>query len=1023
MNFTSLIFRSLQRFSVRLLTFVFLLGLTFTASAAITVTIVTPLNAAKVDTIMPVTATMQATYEISSVTGTIAGKTIAFTFSQTAISNKYGGSPGWLASVDLTGVTRGTYQLVVTAVDAIGATASATRSVTLDAKPRVEVRKPVPYAVATPTIDLDVACVDDDAGCSLSVRANTSMYGSTGAEVLTGTGTAVGTVDLTAYIGQTVSLTVTATDSVGQIATKTLSVPVVDTARLALQANVPGRIFDVAVDRILYLDDTVEPQLLKIRNRATGADTTIYSVVGDRPATGYLYTGGAIFMENHGTSLNARVYDWRNGSIVDVAPASQWLWVNTNDFIVRGQYAMWSGRRLNDTTGNYEYYLRNLASGTDQLIATGVGNNTNSLTTGGVVAYWKSIPNGCSSCTYAYDYEVFLWKSGVSTQITHGGGLWSIYPTTDGLNVVIKRRANPGSTATQNNQIILWNGSQETVLADMGALDPNPSQNYAIANGYVAFTKPGTSGQLQVWRRLPSGTLEQLTFFSVGSQIDTISDTGTVTLTNGGKLYVYEVGGKLIELGAGLEKRFWLNSELYGVVGGSVFKIDRAATPSPVTTSTTSTTTTVASTTTTTQLVSTSAVLDQAVMNTSVLQSAGIYPTQWAAQTFTAAKTGNLDSISLILYGGGTSKGVTTVEIRNTAGNSQCSSTCIFPDYSANGLLGAVQVPASSVPSWPSTSDWTTLSLAGKNIQIVDGSKYAIVVSTVDSASNINWRNNNDPNGQLGDRYLGGVGLVSTGSNPAMATWTSLGTADFHFITYVIPNSTITTTTTTTTSTTTAGTTTTTVASTTTTTLPSSTTVIDLEQGWNLLGNGTDQPLTVATLFNDPLSVNTIWKWDVVTTSWQFYTPTLNSVDLQAYAVSKGYSVMTVVNPGDGYWVNAKLKTSLTVVAGVPFKLGVDHVETGWNLVATGDSVTPSAFNLSLVNPLVPPPAVGVVPINLTTLWTWDNPQSKWYFYAPNLDGQGGSALTDYIISKGYLDFTATNKKLGQGIGFWVKKQ
>ena len=54
MNLTALIFRPLQRFSVRLLTFVFLLGLSFTVSAAITVTIVSPLDAAKVDTIMPV---------------------------------------------------------------------------------------------------------------------------------------------------------------------------------------------------------------------------------------------------------------------------------------------------------------------------------------------------------------------------------------------------------------------------------------------------------------------------------------------------------------------------------------------------------------------------------------------------------------------------------------------------------------------------------------------------------------------------------------------------------------------------------------------------------------------------------------------------------------------------------------------------------------------------------------------------------------------------------------------------------
>jgi hypothetical protein len=90
--------------------------------------------------------------------------------------------------------------------------------------------------------------------------------------------------------------------------------------------------------------------------------------------------------------------------------------------------------------------------------------------------------------------------------------------------------------------------------------------------------------------------------------------------------------------------------------------------------------------------------------------------------------------------------------------------------------------------------------------------------------------------------------------------------------------------------------------------------------------------------------------------------------------------------------------------------------------VATAANATPAAFNLSLTDPLAPPPSTGSVPINLTTLWAWDNPLSKWCFYAPNLEGQGGTALFDYTAGKGYLDFTATGKLLGSGMGFWVNK-
>lgn len=81
-------------------------------------------------------------------------------------------------------------------------------------------------------------------------------------------------------------------------------------------------------------------------------------------------------------------------------------------------------------------------------------------------------------------------------------------------------------------------------------------------------------------------------------------------------------------------------------------------------------------------------------------------------------------------------------------------------------------------------------------------------------------------------------------------------------------------------------------------------------------------------------------------------------------------------------------------------------------MVVVGSPLTPNAFNMGL----------SAVTINLTSLWAWDNLQAKWYFYAPNPDGQGGTALVDYITNKGYQDFTVNSKKIGQGIGFWVNR-
>jgi hypothetical protein len=190
-----------------------------------------------------------------------------------------------------------------------------------------------------------------------------------------------------------------------------------------------------------------------------------------------------------------------------------------------------------------------------------------------------------------------------------------------------------------------------------------------------------------------------------------------------------------------------------------------------------------------------------------------------------------------------------------------------------------------------------------------------------------------------------------------------------------------------------------------------------LAPGWNLLGNSLNQALTVASVFGDPAVVTTVWKWDAANTGWQFYAPAMDAISLQTYATSKNYGVLSVINPGEGYWVNAKLATTLGDQSGTAFNLTSAHLASGWNLVATGNDVTPSAFNVSLS---ATPPAQGTVPLNLTTLWAWDNTASSWYFYAPGLEASNG--LAAYITSKNYLDFTVASKTLGKGIGFWVNK-
>jgi hypothetical protein len=189
--------------------------------------------------------------------------------------------------------------------------------------------------------------------------------------------------------------------------------------------------------------------------------------------------------------------------------------------------------------------------------------------------------------------------------------------------------------------------------------------------------------------------------------------------------------------------------------------------------------------------------------------------------------------------------------------------------------------------------------------------------------------------------------------------------------------------------------------------------------GWNLLGNPVNQSIAVVDKFGDASKVTSVWKWDTSASNWQFYAPGMTAEALQSVAASQGYSVLSEISPGDGYWVNAKVQADLGTIEGTSINLRQSSLAGGWNLVATANAMTPQDFNLSLSTT---PPTAGQVPINVTSLWAWDAAQSKWYFYAPGLDGPDANALGDYIASQGYRDFGGNGKTLVPGVGFWVRR-
>jgi hypothetical protein len=193
-----------------------------------------------------------------------------------------------------------------------------------------------------------------------------------------------------------------------------------------------------------------------------------------------------------------------------------------------------------------------------------------------------------------------------------------------------------------------------------------------------------------------------------------------------------------------------------------------------------------------------------------------------------------------------------------------------------------------------------------------------------------------------------------------------------------------------------------------------STVTLNLVAGWNLVGNSSSGTLNVAAVFGDTTKVITVWKWEAAKINWAFYTP-VQTDGGAAYAAGKGYDLLSTVNGGEGFWVNAKTAFTVQMPAGTSVTSASFQsiLIPGWNLISTGDSPTPRQFDqaLSLIAP-----AAGDIPLNITSLWAWDANLINWYFYAPSLDAN--ATLSSYIVTKGYLDFGTT--VLDPALGFWV---
>jgi hypothetical protein len=173
---------------------------------------------------------------------------------------------------------------------------------------------------------------------------------------------------------------------------------------------------------------------------------------------------------------------------------------------------------------------------------------------------------------------------------------------------------------------------------------------------------------------------------------------------------------------------------------------------------------------------------------------------------------------------------------------------------------------------------------------------------------------------------------------------------------------------------------------------------LNLNQGWNLLSlNVSPDDSSVEVVFSEIVdNVASVWKWEAG--NWAVHLPSATVSQFVDYVTSKGFSVLSTITPGEGFWVNSNKAQTLNVTGTQPSDPS-SSLTKGWNLIGLKSDEAKSIDDVVSGNET-----------NITSIWKWQD--GKWAVYLPGQD-DGGAA---YAENKGFTMF----ENIKPGEGFWV---
>jgi hypothetical protein len=512
----------------------------------IVLSITAPNEEAVVDHQFDVKASLSTVYDIATITASIVGESISETMqlSCDTCTNTF------IATLDMAGLDPGTYSIKVTVVDVKGTTATTYRRIIFDSPSELTVISPLDGDVVQTSVLLFATCLDDVASCSITAHIGNTLLAEGESEINT-------MVDLTDFDGSQQTIKFSSKDSLNQTTQVVRQIYIENSGTLSFVTKVDGTVLDINSDKILYFrSDSVSGDHLYIYDRHTEQSTQVAmsQLISLRTSNAFLTPTGAIFVANDlgGNVTSAKVFDWNNNEMVTYDRVN-----SASSLTVAGNYAIWNG-----ALGGHTLYRKNVVSGEVIEVTKEAGNWRNDVGSNGTVAYWTSTPN----------YSVKSYANGVTTTLAADEEQWNTYIATDG-NAFVYRKHDPCCN-NQQYAIFYHDGIDETQLTDFSSNEPSRGSGFAINNGWVAYAKPGNTGQLHVWTQSPQGAHVQRTFFGSTSRLDTLGADGSLIFTYNNRRYYSLSGNDEVDLMSTLGKTWFVDGGWLVTIGNSVYRID-----------------------------------------------------------------------------------------------------------------------------------------------------------------------------------------------------------------------------------------------------------------------------------------------------------------------------------------------------------------------------------------------------------------------------------------------------------------